>query len=267
MKDLERFDTLVAIMDRLRAPDGCPWDREQSYESLRSYLVEECYEVAECLDRGDRSGLCEELGDLLFQIVFLSRLAKEEGAFTAPDVVRGIAEKMIRRHPHVFGDATAQDSAEVLRNWEEIKRREKREASPTSEGVDSVLDGVPRVLPALSKAQRLGTKAARVGFDWERPGQVLEKISEETAELRRAVDDGDAAATREEIGDLLFSVAMLARKLGVDPEGALEAANLKFRARFVRVEAELRRRGEPIERAGIERLEHLWEAAKRDELP
>jgi uncharacterized protein YabN with tetrapyrrole methylase and pyrophosphatase domain len=246
VKDLENFETLVKIMDRLREPDGCPWDREQDYETLRSYLIEECYEVADALDRGDRAGLREELGDLLFQIVFLSRLAKEEGQFVAADVVRGIAEKMIRRHPHVFGDATAETPEEVLRNWEEIKRQEKglgKAGANPGESPPSVLDGVPVALPALLKAQRLGTKAARVGFDWERPADVLEK-------------------SEEELGDMLFSLVMLARKLDVDPEGALERTNLKFVRRFNWIERQLGKERKRVDEERVERLEQLWDAAK-----
>jgi MazG family protein len=266
VKDLESFETLVKIMDRLREPDGCPWDREQDYESLRSYLIEECYEVADALDRDDRGALREELGDLLFQIVFLSRLAKEEGNFVAADVVRGIAEKMIRRHPHVFGDATADTPEEVLRNWEEIKRREKgldQRAATAGEPEHSVLDGIPVALPALLKAQRLGTKAARVGFDWERPTDVLGKIEEELSELRQAVEQQDRSAIREELGDMLFSLVMLARKLDVDPEGALERTNLKFVRRFNWIERELEKERKRVDEEDVDRLEQLWNAAKR----
>ena len=266
MKDLESFETLLKIMDRLREPDGCPWDREQDYETLRSYLIEECYEVADALDRGDPEDLREELGDLLFQIVFLSRLAKEDGSFVAADVVRGIAEKMIRRHPHVFGDAKAETSAEVLRNWEEIKRQEKgldKGSSGAGQPVRSVLEGVPVALPALLKAQRLGTKASRVGFDWERPIDVLDKVQEELGELRQAVEQEDRSAVREELGDLLFSLVMLARKLDVDPEGALEQTNLKFVRRFQWIESELGKQRRRVDEEDVERLEQLWNAAKR----
>jgi MazG family protein len=244
-------------MDRLRDPGGCPWDREQSYETLRGYLVEECYEVAEALDRRDPEALREELGDLLFQIVFLARLAKEDGEFTADDVLAGIADKMIRRHPHVFGSATAETPEEVLVHWERIKGSEKQ-----AQGRASVLDGIPRALPALLKAQRLGTKAARVGFDWNSPGDVVNKIQEELEELRAALDSGDADATREEVGDLLFSLAMLARHLDVDAEAALEHSNLKFTRRFRWIEEELARRGEPLDQLELDRLEELWERAK-----
>ena len=253
------FEDLVRVMDRLRDPGGCPWDREQTYETLRSYLLEECYEVVEALDRGDRDGLREELGDLLFQIVFLSRLADEEGRFRAADVVRGIGEKIVRRHPHVFGDTTADTSEEVLRNWEEIKRKEKEDAG-TAEA--SVLAGIPTALPALLKAQRLGTKASRVGFDWRRPEDVLDKVDEEIAELRAAVLEGDREAAHEEIGDALFSLAMLGRHVGVDPEAALEATNAKFRDRFTAIESRLRERGVKIEEAGIDLLDRLWNELK-----
>jgi len=256
------FERLVEIMDRLRGEDGCPWDREQTYESLRGYLLEECHEVAEALDGDSREALCEELGDLLFQIVFLARLAKEERAFTIEDVVRGIAEKMIRRHPHVFGDASAETSAEVLRNWEEIKRREKG-AAEDADPSPSLLDGVPPSLPALLRAQRLGAKAARVGFDWEPEVDILEKVREETEELDRALASGDRQAIREEIGDALFSLAMLARRLEIDPEGALQRSNRKFQERFRSIEDALRRRGRAVEDAEMEELERLWAESKR----
>jgi MazG family protein len=256
------FADLLQIMDRLRDPGGCPWDREQTYSTLRNYLLEECYEVVEALDAGDREGLREELGDLLFQIVFLSRLAKEEGAFTAQDVAAGIAEKMMRRHPHVFGEGRADTSEEVLRNWEEIKRREKKvDTAP------SVLAGIPRGLPALLKAQRLGTKAARVGFDWHRDVDVLDKIDEEVLELRRAAEAMRPEEVREEFGDLLFSLVMLARRLQVDAEEALEAANRKFQARFHEVERRLAAAGIPVEEAGLATLDRFWEETKKVERP
>lgn len=267
MKELNRFETLVDIMDRLREPGGCPWDREQTYETLRSYLIEECYEVAEALDREDPDALREELGDLLFQVVFLSRLAKENGDFVAADVIRGIAEKMIRRHPHVFGEGSAETAEEVLKNWEEIKREEKRgkrEHADSPEAMHSVLDGIPTALPALLKAQRLATKAARVGFDWDRPAEVLDKIDEELAELRDAVQRDERAGVREEIGDLLFSLAMLARKMEIDPEGALEQTNLKFTRRFNWIERALQREGKNLDDADLEQLEELWNASKND---
>ena len=255
------FRDLVSIMDRLRDPGGCPWDREQTFSTLRGYLIEECYEVVDALDREDLPALCEELGDLLFQIVFLAKLASERSAFTVDDVVEEIAAKMVRRHPHVFGDDQVADSAEVLARWEEIKKSEKADARGAGRA-PSVLDGVPAALPALVKAQRLGTKAARVGFDWPDAAAVLGKIDEELDELRAAVAAGDPASTGEEIGDAIFTVVILARRLGVDAEAALAATNAKFIARFARVEEELARRKIPVETAGLTLLDRLWEAAK-----
>jgi MazG family protein len=261
MAPLRSFDDLVAIMDRLRGPGGCPWDREQTYATLRGYLIEECYEVVDALDRGDLPGLGEELGDLLFQIVFLSRLASEDRAFTAADVVEGIAAKMVRRHPHVFGEATAKDAAEVLVRWEEIKKQEKADAGAKRED-GSVLAGIPPALPSLVKAQRLGTKAARVGFDWPDDRGVVAKLDEETAELRAAVQSGDSKAMREELGDTLFTLAMLARRLGLDADEALAGANAKFQERFTAVERELKRRGVPIEEAGLPLMDAVWNEVK-----
>ena len=262
MASVRTFEDLVAIMDRLREPGGCPWDREQTFATIRGYLIEECYEAVDALDTGDRAALCEELGDLLFQIVFLSRMAKEEGAFAAGDVVERIASKMVRRHPHVFGEDTAADSTEVLRKWEEIKKAEKRSAG-IDEGKGSILDGIPHALPSLVKAQRLGAKAARVGFDWPSSEAVVDKLREETAELSRAIAEADGAAVREEIGDALFTLAMLARRLEIDADEALAAANAKFRERFTRVEEELAAHGIPIHDAGLPVLERLWGEAKR----
>lgn len=263
MEHPDRFDTLVEILDRLREPGGCPWDREQTWGSLRGYVIEETYEVVDALDRTDAPGLCEELGDLLLQIVFLSRLAKEQGQFDARDVVRGIVEKMVRRHPHVFGSDVARSSEDVLRRWEQIKREEKADRTDPSER--SVLGGIPRALPALPKAQRIGTKVARVGFDWAGPDDVLAKIDEELAELRAAVSRQDPAALREEVGDLLFSVTMLARKVGIDAEAALEGTNRKFVGRFEAMERALARDGQEVREAGLETLERMWNEAKRGE--
>lgn len=264
MKVRTSFEKLVEIMDRLRGEGGCPWDREQTYETLRGYLLEECYEVAEAIDGGDRRALAEELGDLLFQIVFLSRLGKEERAFTVSDVIEGITTKMIRRHPHVFGGERAETSDDVLRKWEEIKRAEKEQAGGRAGRATSLLDGLPGALPELSRAQRLGEKAARVGFDWERSEQILDKIDEELAELRAAHGKGDPGAVRDELGDCLFALAMLARRMGLDAEGALSGANRKFRKRFGWIEAELRRAGRSFEETGAEELERLWSRAKRE---
>jgi MazG family protein len=224
-------------------------------------LLEECYEVAEALDRGDAVALREELGDLLFQIVFLSRIAKEESQFTIDDVIRGIAEKMIRRHPHVFGSATAETAEQVVDAWEKIKRQEQKDAGRTGPA-GGWLDGVPRAFPAMLKARRLGEQAARVGFDWDGPSAVLEKIEEELGELRSAVAHGGRGEVHGEIGDLLFTVVMLARQLKIDPESALEKTNLKFRRRFAWMEQELERRNKPLDGAGAALLEQLWDESK-----
>jgi len=260
MERAQKFDDLVALMDRLRGEDGCPWDREQSYLTLRCYLLEECYEVVDALDRNDAGALCEELGDLLFQIVFLSRIATEDGTFSIADVIGTISDKMIRRHPHVFGQVAAETSADVLRNWNEIKRDEKKALVAGS--TPSLLDGIPRVLPALGKAQQLGRRAASVGFDWDDTAAVLKKVDEEFAELRDALAEKNPEAVREELGDLLFSLVMVARHEHLDAEAALEQTNRKFIHRFNNIESELKRRNIPIEQAGLPLLEQLWAEAK-----
>ncbi len=262
MDDTHRIETLVAIMDRLRSPDGCPWDLEQSFATLRRYLLEECYEAADAIDRDDLDGLREELGDLLFQIVFLSRLAKEQARFSMDDVIRGIAEKMIRRHPHIFSDTRADTAAEVARNWEVIKREEK---AGTKRKDGSPLDGVPVSLPAIQRSQQLGERAARVGFDWETPGQVLDKAQEEWGELRDAVAKGRPDRIAEEAGDLMFTLVMLCRHAGIDPEGALSATNSKFVRRFEGVRSRLSDAGVALEDAGLERMERAWAEVKREE--
>ncbi len=261
MARAESFADLVGIMDRLRGPDGCPWDREQTFETLRAYVLEEGYEVAEAIDLRDLEALREELGDLLLQVVFLSRLAQEEGRFTIDDVVRGIAQKMVRRHPHVFGDAEADSADEVLVHWERIKRGEKKEGAND----ESVLAGVPKALPAMMKASLLGTRAARVGFDWERASDVVDKVEEELAELRAAVAADDREAARSEMGDLFFSLVNLARKLDLDPEESLERTNHKFRSRFRAVESEIARQGLTPEQAEPAMMERLWDEAKKAE--
>jgi len=258
------FDDLVAIMDRLRDPGGCPWDREQTYATLRGYLIEESYEAVDAIDREDRPGLAEELGDLLLQVVFLSRLAKEDGAFDAGDVVEGIAAKLVRRHPHVFGDETAGSSGEVLKRWEEIKKEEKSASGKVAEDT-SVLAGIPRSLPALVKAQRLGTKAARVGFDWSKDDDVVTKLEEETGEIRRALAEGDRDAVIEEIGDALFTVTMLARRLDVDADAALARANAKFERRFRRMEEMAAAEGIELSSLSLSEQDRYWDRAKREE--
>jgi len=245
------FEKLVAVQAKLRAPDGCPWDREQTHQSLRTYLIEEAYEVLEALESGNDAKFAEEMGDLLLQIVFHSQIAREEGRFTVAEVIRSIHDKMIRRHPHVFGKTRAKDSAEVLRNWEQIKAGERRSSgdnrdSKTSESVakeDSLLDGVSRALPATLEGFQLTRKASRIGFDWEDASGVFEKMQEETEELKKALKQQDQLRIEEEIGDLLFAAINLSRFLNIDPEIALKKANAKFSRRFRAMEGLARKNG------------------------
>ena len=256
----ERFEELVQIMARLRAPDGCPWDREQTLQSLRPFLLEETYEALEALDRNDSAGLREELGDLLFEVVFLARIAEDAGHFTIDDAIADVAAKLIRRHPHVFGDGPRLATADaVLGQWEQIKAAEGTAAKAPK----TLLSGVPVTLPALLRAYEYGSRAAAVGFDWQRAGDVLDKIDEEVRELREAVTEGDRV--EEEMGDLLFAIANLSRKLGVEPEAALRRANDKFRARFGAVEARVIGRGERLQDKSLEQLEAEWQAVKATE--
>lgn len=253
MENLARLQDIVA---RLRAPDGCPWDREQTHSTLRASLAEECHEVIDAIERSDDTNLREELGDLLLQVVMHAQLADERGAFTLEEIACTVSEKMVRRHPHVFGDKSAADSAAVLKQWEKIKREEKG-------GNAGVLDGVAISLPALLRSQTLQKKAARVGFDWPDVEPVYEKLGEEIAEVREAVAAKDPAAIEAEIGDLLFSAVNLARKLGVDAETALAGANKRFLARFRHIEQSLRAEGREVDGTSLEELDHLWEQAKR----
>jgi len=258
---MREFDELVSLMDRLRGEGGCPWDREQTPRDLRGYLLEEAYEVIEAIDEERPELLREELGDLLFQIVFLARIAAERGQFTVRDVARDVTEKMTRRHPHVFGDSDAATSTEVLRQWEEIKAREKESNGTPRPG--SAIDGIPRSLPGLLRAERIGAKASRVGFDWARPEDVLQKIDEELGELRTAALSEPRERMEEEFGDLLFTLVNLARHLGVHAEGALQVASDRFANRFRRLESELRRQGRDPASESPEELERLWQQAKR----
>jgi tetrapyrrole methylase family protein / MazG family protein len=266
----EWFERLVALQKRLRAPNGCPWDREQTHSTLRTYLIEEAYEVLDALETGDDSKFAEEMGDLLLQIVFHSQIATEEGRFTISDVIREIHEKMVRRHPHVFGTKRAKDTAEVLKNWEQIKARERREKSGESEKPDcedaaSLLDGVPRGLPGTLEGLQLTKKAARIGFDWRDAQGIFDKIREECAELQHVLEHQDERRTEEEVGDLLFAAVNLARFLRVDPEIALKNANTKFAQRFRAMEQLAAQSGRPLEKVPREEMESFWEAAKRAE--
>ncbi len=256
----EAVDRLVEIMARLRGPGGCPWDREQTFRSLRPYVLEEAFEVAEAIDRESPAALREELGDLLLQVVFLSRLAEEEGLFTLDDVAEEISAKLVRRHPHVFGDRPADSVGEVWKRWEEIKR-EEREGK--REGSASRLDGIPRALPALVRARLLADKAARAGYDWPDAPAIVDKVREETEELAAVLAGGGGpGAAEEELGDLLFAAASLARRLGLDPEGALARANAKFEERFREAERLAREAGRELEEMDPDELDALWRRVK-----
>ena len=255
------FARLVQLIARLRAPGGCPWDREQTHESLKTTAIEEAYEVVEAIDAKDDRELAGELGDLLLQVVFQAQIAEERGAFTVAEVAARVADKMVRRHPHVFAGETAEDPDAVLRNWEAIKAAER---AARGKGDESMLDSVSRSIPAVMEAFQMTTKAARVGFDWPAVEGALEKLDEETGELRSALAGGGAhAALNEEVGDLLFVAVNVARMLGVDPEAALKAANRKFRRRFRHVEDGLKAQGrKPVEATLLE-MDALWDEAKR----
>jgi tetrapyrrole methylase family protein/MazG family protein len=269
----EWFEKLVALQRRLRAVNGCPWDREQTHSTLRTYLIEEAYEVLDALESGEDAKFAEEMGDLLLQIVFHSQIASEEGRFTVADVIREIHEKMVRRHPHVFGEKRAKDAAEVLKNWEQIKAEERRAKSGENgqtgakEAVKSasLLDGVSRGLPATLEGYQVTRKAARIGFDWADADGVLEKMREEAAEVRHALGTKDTSKIEEELGDLLFAAVNLSRFLQVDPEIALKKANAKFSRRFREMERRAAQRGLKLAEVPREEMEQLWEDAKRDE--
>jgi len=260
----KHFELLVGLQARLRAPNGCPWDREQTHDSLRTYLVEETYEVLDALDSGDPKKVAGELGDLLLQIVFHSQLAAEAGQFDIRDVIDHIYTKMVRRHPHVFGNVDANTSAEVLKNWEQIKAAERAAKGSGNAGTArrSVLDGVPGTLPALLEAHQLTRRAANVGFDWQRMEGLFEKLTEETGELKGVLAQNDSAAREEEVGDLLFVCVNLARFMGLDAELALKKANRKFAARFRGMERIAAARGRELGRLSAAELESLWNEVK-----
>ncbi len=255
----EKFERLTAIMARLRAPGGCPWDREQTFDTLRPYLVEETYEALDAIEREDWEHLSEELGDVLLQIVFQAQIAKEEGLFTIDDVVDAISDKLVRRHPHVFDKDSAETAGDVERKWEQIKAEEKAERGKMPEGV---LDGVPRHQPALLEAFEIGKKAAKTGFDWERFEDLLDKLTEERGEIAEAVEGGDRSAIEDEAGDLLFVAVNICRYLGVHPEMALRRTNGKFRDRFSHVEKRISETDRTLDDATLEEMESLWQEAK-----
>lgn len=256
------FESLLAVMDRLRGEGGCPWDREQTRDSLKPYLIEEAYEVVEALEEGQQEAIVEELGDLLFQIVFHAQIGRERGEFTMADLLQRLTRKMVRRHPHVFGNRTVRSAKEALAQWESIKQSEAvGDGKPRS-----VLDGVPRSLPALLWAQRTQVKAARVGFDWNSAETAWKKVREEIGELDEALGRGDRAQMREELGDLLFSLVNVARLLDLDAEDCLRQAVQKFRRRFTEMEAEMTAGGVRLSDAPPEALDCAWEAVKAREV-
>jgi MazG family protein len=252
------IERLLSIMERLRGPQGCPWDREQTLRTLRPYVLEETYEVLEAIDAGDPREHCEELGDLLLQIVFQAQLRKEEGRFDFADVADAISGKLVSRHPHVFGDADAKDAEAVLRQWAALKREENLRKG----GGESVLEGVPREMPALARADRLTEKASRIGFDWPDAAGARAKVDEELAELDQAMARGDRDSIEHELGDALFALANLSRKLGIPPEEALRGSLARFVARFTHVERELARRGVAHGQATLAEMDAIWDEAK-----
>jgi tetrapyrrole methylase family protein / MazG family protein len=280
------FEDLVALQARLRAPGGCPWDREQTHQTLKTYLIEEAYEVLDALEHGNANELTEELGDLLLQILFHSDIGREAGRFDIADVISGIHEKMVRRHPHVFGTVKADTPEQVLKNWAQLKAQEKRvraplvypesrrgarrdavpvslESAPATQILPSALEGIPRSLPALLEAYQLTRRAAQVGFDWEDVEGIFTKLLEETSELRVALSESDRSRREEEIGDLLFVVVNLSRFLGFDPEVVLKHSNLKFKSRFQHMEEDAARSGQRLAQLSKEELEVLWDSAKK----
>jgi len=253
------FDDLVQLMTTLRGPGGCPWDRKQTLPDLKPFVIEEAYEVVDAIDRDDRSSLVEELGDMLLEAVFIAEITREEGTFDIYDSITAIHDKLVRRHPHVFAGAVADDAEQVLVNWEKLKQDERKAENK------SVLAGVPQSMPALLKASRLTEKAARVGFDWRRTEDVFDKLDEELGELREAVAKGDAANIHEEIGDLLFTIANIARKVNVNAEEALQSTNRKFMRRFESMEARVRERDQNLDQLELEEMDRMWDDAKAAE--
>ena len=256
----EKFQTLVGLMSRLRAPGGCPWDREQTFDSIKPYTLEETYEVLDAIDRRDWPGLSEELGDFLLQAVFYAQMGSEAGHFGIEDALDAINHKLVRRHPHVFGDQSAANAEDVKKIWGEVKSAEKKAKGEHHAGL---LDSVPRALPALVEGQQIASRAAGAGFDWENPDQVIDKLHEELAEFAEARRTADQDELENELGDLLFVLVNLARFVKVDPEQALRRTNAKFRKRFGYIERKLAERGKTLKDSNIEEMEALWQEAKR----
>lgn len=262
----KNFDELVNVMARLRAPGGCPWDREQTYASLAQYLLEETYETFEAIQEADQTGetqnLKEELGDVLLQVVFHSTIAAERGDFTIDEVVKGVSDKLILRHPHVFGDKNLETADDVLNNWDELKKAERAASGKVEKEKDSILDEVGLNFPSLLEGLKISKKAAKVGFDWENIEQIFDKLNEETDELKKAIAENKKEEISEEIGDLLFVVVNLARKLEIEPETALKKTNRKFRKRFSFIESRLKAQNKGFEDSSLEEMDALWNEAK-----
>ncbi len=257
---MQEFDRLVEIIERLRAPGGCPWDAEQTHQSISSCMVEEAFEAVEAIQDNDMEHLKEELGDVLIQVVFHSAIAAENGNFKIEDVINGICDKLVYRHPHVFGEVEVADSAEVKKNWEMLKQQEKGK-----EERESLLDGIPEVLPALLYARKMQTKAARVGFDWDDVRGAIAKMAEETDELLKEIENGNHDAIEDEIGDLLFSIVNVTRFCKVDPEAALRRTNRKFGRRFRRIEAEAASSGVSLADMSLAEMDAIWDQAKNND--
>ncbi|MFN2411532.1 MAG: nucleoside triphosphate pyrophosphohydrolase [Pyrinomonadaceae bacterium] len=263
----EKFDELISVMARLRAPGGCPWDREQTYGSLAQYLLEEAYETFDAIQEAEQSGdtasLREELGDLLLQVIFHSTIGAEKKDFTIEDVAAGVTQKLVLRHPHVFGDEKLERAQDVLDNWDALKANERKASGKIEKSKDSILDDVPIHFPALLEALKLTSKASKVNFDWKETGQIFNKLSEEIDEVKAAIESRDAAAITEEIGDLLFVVVNLARRLDVEPETALKKTNRKFRSRFKFIEGQLNKTGRSLLNSSLDEMDELWNKAKK----
>jgi MazG family protein len=263
-----KFERLLEIMRTLRAPGGCPWDREQTHGSLRRFVLEETYEVLEAIESGTPEQLCEELGDFLFEAVFLAQISEERGEFSIGDAIDAICDKLVRRHPHVFARSPGEDdltSDQVVEKWETLKARERAAAGLQPKKPKTTLSGVPQTLPSLLRAYEISARAAAVGFDWAKAGDVLDKIEEEVAEVRHEIESGatgDLSRAEEEMGDLLFAIANLSRKLGIEPESALRRANEKFTGRFDAVEAAFASRGTPLSEATLQEMEDEWQRVK-----
>ncbi len=262
MNSESSFTELVEVMARLRAPNGCPWDREQTHTTLKPYLLEETYEALEAIDIGDDDELCKELGDVLLQVVFHAQIAAEENRFGIEEVARAIVDKLIRRHPHVFADVEVDGSEQVLQNWEQIKKQERQEQG---EATPSLLDGIPKQLPALMRAQRMQARVSRQGFDWDQIEGPLDKVEEEFAELRQAWASGETPAIEDEFGDLLFALVNTGRFLNVDPEQSLRQSTDKFERRFRALEEAVRTSGREISALSLQELDAIWDEIKARE--